>query len=289
MQIFAGTASQELAVEVAKEVGVEMGGSLIKRFPDGECYTRIMSKVKKGNSVAVVQGISHPQDKNLTELLFLMHGLKEMGAKIICVVPYFGYARQDRAFEDGEVVSSKVVAELIERFADSVLAVNLHKKHILDFFSIPAKELNAAPLIGRYFKTAIGKNSVVISPDKGSFALAKDAARIINCRADHFNKHRIGPGEVKTEQKDIDVENKNVLIIDDIIDSGSTIVEAVKILKQQKPKSINVSCIHGVLTGNAITKICAAGADSLVSTNTIPSQISKISVAKLIAQELKKL
>lgn len=293
MIIFAGSASQELAKKIADEFRAsgekaELGKSLIKRFPDGECYVRILSKIKKGEHAIVIQSISKPQDENLIELLFLMRGIREAGAKATCVIPYFGYGRQDRAFEEGEVVSSKAVAEMIESSADKVLTINLHKKHILSFFKIPAKELNAASLIGEHFKELFktGKNTLVVSPDEGSLSLAKEAAKKLNCEANYFKKRRIAPGEVKTEQKNINVKNKNVLIIDDIIDSGSTIAEAVKILKQGKPRSVSVACIHGVLTGNAISKIYAAGADLLVSTDTIPSQISRISVAKLIAKGL---
>jgi len=293
MKVFAGNASQELAKKIVNELAAsgrkaELGESVIKRFPDGECYARILSKIRSNEEAVVIQSTSKPQDENLIELLFLMHGLKKMGAELTCIIPYFGYGRQDRAFEEGEVVSSRAVAELIESSADRVLTINLHKKHILNFFKIPARELDATPLIAKYFKEHFeaGRKNIVISPDEGSFTLAKEVAGKMACEAEYFKKRRIAPGEVKTQAKDINARNKNVLIIDDIIDSGYTIVEAVKILKERKPRSVNVACIHGVLTGNAITKIYAAGADTLVSTNTIPSQISRICISKLIAKEL---
>lgn len=302
LMVFAGSASQKLAFEIseilrAKGFKAEFGSAIIKRFPDGEAYVRILSSIEKGNAYAVaVNTAKKPQDSSLMELFFLMQKLKEMGAKVIGIAPYLAYSRQDREFEEGEVISSKAVAELISNFADFFITVNPHKEHILNFFRIPAFTLDASGEIARYFAEHLKCNAeiknkdeelCILAPDKGSFNLAKKVGEILECDACNcLNKKRLAPGEVVTEEKEIDAGDKHVIIVDDIIDSGSTIVEAVKIVKKEKPRKISVACVHGIFSGNAIARIYASNVNELASTNTIPSEVSKISVAELIAEKI---
>lgn len=307
LRIFSGSASQNLAFKVfkalikkestepwLKKIKTELGRANIKRFPDGEAYVRILSRVEKGEYAVIINTTSKPQDSNLMELFFLTQKLKEMGATTICISPYLAYSRQDREFEEGEVVSSRAVAEIISNFADFFITVNPHKEHILNFFRIPAFALDASSEIAnyfsRYFAECADKNEEVciLAPDKGSFDFAKRVAGSLKCDScDCLNKRRLAPGKVITEEKEIGAKDKHVLIIDDIIDSGSTITEAVRIIKEENPRKINVACVHGIFSGNAIARIYASDVSKLVSTDTIPSEVSKISVAKLIADKLK--
>ncbi len=286
--VFGGSACQILAKEVADELGSELGQLTVKNFPDGEYYLRIDSDVK-GKDCVAIQSTSKPQDSNLFELLAILETLKDMGAsKISTVVPYFGYGRQDKRFLGGEAVSARVAAKHIQMNSDEFFTVNVHQTEILKFFSIPATVLDAAPVLGDYFKTHELEAPVVIGPDKGAIELAKSVANIIGCGSDYLEKRRIAPGQVEMKPKNLDVADKDVILVDDMIDTGSTMIEAINMLRAQKAGNVLVGCVHPVLTGNVVTRLFGAGAVDAVATNTIPSQISFITVAPLIANALKK-
>ncbi|MBI5253251.1 MAG: ribose-phosphate diphosphokinase, partial [Euryarchaeota archaeon] len=277
-----------LAKEVADELGSELGQLTIKNFPDGERYLRIDSDVK-GKDCVAIQSTSKPQDSNLFELLAILETLKDMGAgKISTVVPYFGYGRQDKRFLGGEAVSARVAAKHIQMNSDEFFTVNVHQTEILKFFSIPVAILDAAPVLGDYFKIHQLEAPVVIGPDKGAIELAKSVAGIVGCGSDYIEKRRIAPGQVEMKPKNLDVANKDVILVDDMIDTGSTMIEAINMLRAQKAGNVLVGCVHPVLTGNVVTRLFGAGAVDAVATNTIPSQISFITVAPLIANALKK-
>lgn len=286
--VFGGSACQILAKEVADELGSEVGQLTVKNFPDGEYYLRIDGDVK-GKDCVVVQSTSKPQDSNLFELLAILETLKDLGAsKISTVVPYFGYGRQDKRFLGGEAVSARVAAKHIQMNSDEFFTVNVHQTEILKFFSIPATVLDAAPVLGDYFKTHELEAPVVIGPDKGAIELAKSVANIIGCGSDYIEKRRIAPGQVEMKPKNLDIAGKDVILVDDMIDTGSTMIEAINMLRAQKAGNVLVGCVHPVLTGNVVTRLFGAGAADAVATNTIPSQISFITVAPLIANALKK-
>jgi ribose-phosphate pyrophosphokinase len=285
MIVFGGSSSLVLAEEVAKRLGCELGTATVKRFPDGEQFIKIESSVE-GEDVVVIQSTSRPHDASLMELFFMMDALRDLDAKITAVIPYYGYGRQDRAFEPGEAVSAKTVARLIQVSAEKVLTINPHKEHILDYFDIPVRSLDAAPLIGGYFKDKTLGHPVVVAPDAGSRDLAQRVADLMGCRCENCEKKRLGPGKVVTSAENLSLNGDDVIIADDIIDSGGTIVEAAKALRSRGAGSIRVACIHPVLTGNASQRILEH-ADELVATNTIKTECSKISVASLIADALK--
>lgn len=286
--VFGGSACQILAKEVADELNFELGQLTVKNFPDGERYLRIDSDVK-GKDCIAIQSTSKPQDSNLFELLAILETLKDMGAsKISTVVPYFGYSRQDKRFLGGEAVSARVIAKHIQLNSDEFFTVNVHQTEILKFFSIPATVLDAAPVLGDYFKIHELEAPVVIGPDKGAIELAKSVAGIVGCSSDYLEKRRIAPGQVEMKPKNLDVADKNVILVDDMIDTGSTMIEAINMLRAQKAGNVLVGCVHPVLTGNVVTRLFGAGAVDAVATNTIPSQISFITVAPLIANALKK-
>lgn len=284
--IFGGSTCQTLAREVVGELGSSLGTLTVKWFPDGERYVRVESDVK-GKDCIVIQSTSRPQDANVMELLQILDTLKENGAaNVTTVVPYFGYGRQDKVFKPGENVMSKTIAKHIDMNSDEFYTVNIHKKHITDFFNISATELDAAPILGEYFKSYGLKAPVVIGPDEGAERLAKGVADIIGCPFDHLQKTRLGPGEVEMKPQNIDVNGKDVILVDDIIDSGGTIVEAIKMLRARGAASTLVGTIHPVLTGNVITRLFSSGAVDLIATNTINSQISYLTVSALIAEAL---
>jgi len=285
--IFGGSTCQSLAREVAGEVGCGLGKLTIKWFPDGERYVRIESDVK-GKDCIVIQSTSRPQDANIMELLQLLDTLKENGAaNVVTVVPYFGYGRQDKVFNPGENVPSKTIAKHIELNSDAFYTINVHQKHIMDFFKIPATELDASPILGEYFKTYKLESPVVIGPDEGAERLAKGVAKVIGCPFDYLQKTRLGPGKVETKPKNIDAKGKNIIIVDDIIDSGGTMAEAMKMLQSRGAASILMGTVHPVLTGNIIARLFSDGAADIVATNTINSQISYLTVSALIAEALR--
>lgn len=286
--VFGGSVCQILAKEAADELNFELGQLTIKNFPDGERYLRVDSEVK-GKDCIVIQSTSKPQDSNLLELLTILETLRDLGAnKISTVVPYFAYGRQDKRFIEGEAVTARVIAKHIQLHSDELFTINVHQTEILKFFSISATILDAAPMLGDYFKTHELEAPVVIGPDKGAIELAKNVASVIGCSYDYLEKRRIAPGQVEMKPKNLDIADKDVIFVDDMIDTGGTMLEAINMLRTQKAGNVLVGCVHPVLTGNVVTKLFGAGAVDVIATNTIPSQVSFITVAPLIASALKK-
>ena len=279
MKIIAGSSSPTLAKNLSAELGVPIADVTIKRFPDSECYVRINERLDE----AIIVQNTYP-DSNIIELFLLQDAAVKMGAeKISVVIPYYGYGRQDRVFEEGEAVSSEKMAHLIEQDANKVILINPHKAYITNFFSIDAKICDGMPSLADYFR---GKVDAVIAPDKGALEMAKKAAGIIKCDYNHFEKTRISGSEVKMEIKDMDVKGKNLLVLDDIISTGGTMAKAVEILKQQGAGEIYAACIHGLFIKNADERIMHAGCSQIVSTDTIESPYSHASVAKEVAKLL---
>ena len=294
--IVSGSAAPKLAANVAKELGDVFLRVETKKFPDGERYLRVHGDLDE--EVTIVQSTGYPQDEHLVELLFLIKNLKDLGVKKLnVVVPYMGYARQERRFNDGEAISAKIVAELIELAgADEFISINLHEDCVREFFNIPAYNLSAMPAIAEYVETIVD-DPIIIAPDKGALSFAEEIASIINCDCTYLKKVRLGPDKVETtiaEIKDGDkqvdissVKGKEAVIVDDIIATGGTIVNAINILKDHGAKSVNVCCVHPTLVNDAVSKIFAAGARDLAGTDTLKSDVSCISVAKIIADHLK--
>lgn len=284
--IIGGSSSQKLAANIAREMGDVLCPLESRKFPDGERYIRIKGDVEDG--VVVVQSTGYPQDENLMELFLILKTIHRMGVKKIkTVIPYFGYGRQEKSFNYGEAVSAEVVCQLIEfAGASSIYSVNLHEQSICDLFSVPACNLSAMPPIADYVTDNV-EDPVIIAPDKGALGFAQEVASILNCESDYLEKVRLSPEKVDTKPKNLDVEGRDVVIVDDIISTGGTIVNACNILKQHQARRIVVSCVHPVLVGDALLKIFAAGADDVVGTDTLKSEVSNVSVASLVADALK--
>lgn len=305
--IIGGSASQKLAANVAKELKDTLCPLETKKFPDGERYLRINGKIDK--EVTIIQSTGFPQDENLVELLFLIRNLKSLGAEHIkVVVPYLGYGRQEKRFNEGEAISAQLVANLIESSgADEFISINLHEDSVRDFFSIPTANISAMPPIAKYI-SEITEDPILIAPDKGALGFAEEIAEILGCNCTYMSKVRLGPDKVETRIVDVQcdfdsdeieqakkdskvnidsVKGKEAVIIDDIIATGGTIVNAIGILKEQGAKSVNVCCVHPTLVNDAVLKIYAAGARDLAGTDTLKSDVSCISVAEIIADVLR--
>jgi ribose-phosphate pyrophosphokinase len=285
--IIGGSASQKLAAKVAWDLGENLCPIETRRFPDGERYIRVKGEIPR--EVVVIQSTGYPQDENLIELFLLLKNLKSMGVeRTRVVIPYFGYGRQERRFKSGEAVSAVIIAELLEAAgASEIYSVNLHEKNIKDFFNIPVHEISAMPMIASYIKETMD-DPMIIGPDKGALGFAEEVSGILKCECDHLEKTRISPEKVETKLKSLDVAERDVVIIDDIISTGGTIVNASKILRDLGASKVVVGCVHPVLVEDALLKIFAAGVDDVFATDTLGSDVSTISVAPLIAGYLKK-
>lgn len=284
MYIIGGTASKSIAEDLSKELNVPLANVIAKRFPDEEFYVRIMDDISKEH-VVIVQ-TTYP-DPNIIELFILQNAVEEAGAKeVSIVIPYFGYARQDTKFQNGEPISAKAMADLISLNADRVITVDPHKEYILDFFSTSAFSCSAVPELAKYLKNK--KIDMVLAPDKGALERAKKASSIIGCEFDYMEKKRIDGTTIEIKPKNLNAKNKNVAIIDDIISTGGTMAKSIQELKKHGAKNVFVACTHGLFAGNAVKKLTSAGCNEIISTDTIKSKFSKVKIAPCISPLLNK-
>lgn len=248
----------------------------IKKFPDGEKYVRVSGE---GEEAIVVQSTYSPQDEHLIELLLLGDALREKGfKKLIAVVPYLAYSRQDRVTKDGEPISVRAIMRAVGIYYDELYVFDLHNPKTLEFFPKKAVNLSPARAIAEYFKDKL-REGIVLAPDRGALERARAVAEILGVEFSHFEKKRISPTEVQMTPVDIDVEGKNVLIVDDIISTGGTMIRAANILRKIGAKKIYVVATHGVFSEGAIERVSKV-VDELAVTNTIPTPVSKISIVE---------
>jgi len=284
MYILGGTSATNVATNLANRIKQPLLHTTYKRFPDDEFYVRLLDDVAD-QDVVIVQ-TAYP-DPKIVEIFLIQDAVHEAGAKKITVVlPYFGYSRQDKKFEEGEAISARAIAQHISRNADCVITVDPHKEHILKFFTVPAYSCSAVVSLARYLKEK--HVDFVLAPDKGAKQRAKDAASFIGCDYDYLEKTRIDGTTVKITPKNLDARGKHVAIIDDIISTGGTMAHSIKELKRQGAKTVLVACTHGLFVGGAKEKLLSADCDEIVSTDTIETEFSKVSVAETIAQTLQK-
>ena len=293
MKIIGGSASDALAARVARELGAKSGKIETKRFPDGEKYLRVLEEVK-GEEIAVIQSINRTPDELLFEYLLLVDTLKDLGAsRIVGFIPYFAYARQDERFNPGEALSFKTVSKLIQTVGtDAIYTIDMHQHRVLkssDVFKIPSHNLSAMPYLADYVeKMGNLQKPLVIGPDAEAEQWAKLAADRLHTDHDVFEKKRLGSENVQIRPRKANAKDRDVLIVDDIISTGGTIVEALKILFSQGARKIDVACTHPILAGGALARIYETGAGHVIGTDTVPSPISQVSVAPLIAEHIKK-
>lgn len=257
-----------------RNAGAEILEVEIKRFPDGEKYVRVLGN---GDEATVVSSTFYPQDEKIVELLLLGDALSEKGfGKLKLVVPYFAYSRQDRVTKDGEPISVRAVMRALGIYYDELYIFDIHNPETLRFF--PGKAVNVSPagVIGEYFREKLG-DGLVLAPDKGALGRARAVAEVLGLEYSHFEKRRISPTEVEMHPVDVDVKGKNVLIVDDIISTGGTMVKAAELLRNLGAGKVFVSATHGVFAEGAIERVSKA-VDELAVTNTIPTPVSRISI-----------
>jgi ribose-phosphate pyrophosphokinase len=282
MFLISGSASKSIANDLSKIADIKQADVDNFRFPDGELYIRIKESVE--NEEIIIIQTTYPDEK-LIELFLILDACRQSNTKkITVVIPYFGYARQDKQFKSGEPISASLFASLISKFADEVITIDLHKQYITDFFSIPIKNISAIPAIADYLHSK--KIDLVLAPDKGAFTNAKKAAEILKCDVDYLEKTRIDGTTIKIAPKNLDVTDKKVAIIDDIISTGGTMATAIKELKNQHAAKVYVACTHGLFAGSAIEKLSNAHCDEIIATDTIESKYSKVKMAQIISNFL---
>lgn len=282
LKIIGGSSSKRLSEKLAKEINADLAGIVLKRFPDKECYIRIMDGLDNEN-VVLIQN-AYP-DENIVEFFLLADAIREFKVKkLTAVVPYFGYARQDKKFNSGEPVSVRALIKRTQIGIDKIITVDIHDKNVLKWFDISNINISGMPAIGEYLKKL--NPDIVIAPDDGALELAKNVADIIGCSYDYLEKKRIDAEHVEMTPKNLDVKNKNVAIVDDIISTGGTIITATKNLKNQGAEKVYACCTHGLFASNAfgkLQKVC----DKIVSTDTIENRASIVSVASEIGKIIK--
>ena len=257
MKLLTGNSNKNLSVKISKFLKTKLVHSSIKKFSDGEIYIEIKENIR-GNSIFIVQSVSSPANDNLMELLLCIDALKRSSAKnITAVIPYFGYARQDRKVAPRTSISAKLVSNLITKAgADRVVTVDLHAGQIQGFFDLPVDNLFATPIFARHVKRNIKrKNLICVSPDVGGVERSRALARKLDIGIAIIDKRRPAPGKSQVMNVIGNVKNKTCIIIDDIIDSGGTIVNAAQALINRGAKEVHVYITHGVLSGEAVEKI----------------------------------
>lgn len=297
MNIFTGNSNPNLAQEICQYLKMPLGGALVSTFSEGEIRVKINDNVR-GKDVFIVQSTCPPVNNNLMELLILIDALKRASAKrITAVLPYFGYARQDRKDQPRVPITAKLVANLITQAgADRILTVDLHAGQIQGFFDIPMDHLYAVNIFVSHIKEIKLKNIVVVSPDVGGIKMARAYAKKFEAPLAIVDKRRVS-GE-DTEAMNIlgDIKGKNLIIVDDLVATASSLVEAVAALKKQGGKEIYAAITHPVLSGPAIKRINDSNIKKLFVTNTIPvddgkkyKKIEVLSIAPLLAEAIKRI
>lgn len=296
IKIFAGNSNPELAREIARYLGVPMGNAEVSTFSDGEICVNIYETVR-GADVFVIQSICHPVNDNLMELLIMIDAFKRASAgRITAVIPYYGYARQDRKAKARDPITAKLVADLITSAgANRVLTMDLHAPQIQGFFNIPLDHLLGMPILAHYFieRGLEGDEVVVVSPDVGSVTRARSFANRLNASLAIVDKRRPRANEAEVMNVIGDVKGKKAILIDDLVDTAGTLLQASLALVERGATEIYACCTHGVLSGPGVERIKNSPIRELVITNTIPlppekriDKIKILSVAPLFAEAI---
>lgn len=293
LKLFTCNSNPELSAEIAREIGIPLGAAKVSRFSDGEIRIDVEESVR-GCDVFVIQSTCNPVNENLMEVLVMVDALKRASAQTInMVMPYYGYARQDRKARARDPITAKLVANLIETAgADRVIAMDLHATQLQGFFDIPVDHLLGVPIIAKYFQSKELSDVVVVSPDHGGVIRARKLADLLGAPIAIIDKRRPEPNVSEVMNIVGDIEGKTTIIIDDIIDTAGTICLAASALKEGGAKEVYACCTHPVLSGPALERLERAPIKEVVVTNTIPlnpeclSKVKVLSVAPLIAQAI---
>lgn len=287
--VFAGPASKEFAKVLAHRLNLPTISVEIKEFLDTETKYRFLENVD-GSNVLLVQSTYPPVDKNYMQLFLAAHHLSQEGAKVHAVIPYLGYARQDKPFLSGEVVSLGVVSHLLKSCGVvRVTTVDIHSAEGLALFAMPTYSVSAIPSLVSYVKKNLNLSSpVVVSPDFGSSKRTEAFAALYGAQHLQFAKERNrNTGEVKVETGKMDIEGRDVIIVDDMISTGGTIRAAAMKLKEARVKRIIVTCVHALMLGDSEERLMEAGVDEIIGTNTVPNRVSKVDATEPLSAYLK--
>ena len=287
--IIAGPSSEPLAKNVANDLNMELFMVESRKFPDGEEKLKIenISKIKKA---IVIQGTHPPVNTNLVQLLFIANKLKKEGVDVHVCIPYLGYARQDSEFQNGEIVSLEMMADSLEMVGiKTVATVDIHSTHGLGYFAIPIYSISAMSQLAAFVKNNLHLEApLAVSPDFGGSERVQKFADILNIEKISLKKSRSRTtGNVEMEETNIEVTNRDLLIIDDIISTGTSIQRAAKHLKELNAKRMITLCTHPLLLGKAIDKIKGEGVERIIGTNTLQSPVSEINISSIIAEHYK--
>ena len=288
MIVIPGPASQELGRKIADILKMRVVPTEFKRFPDGESRVRFTESVE-GEDVVIVQTTSPPQNENLIQLFIMVDNARDLKAKsVTAVVPYFAYARQDKRFRQGEPFSVKTIMTLLETCGvGRIITVNSHNPKILRTFKIRIDDLSAISLLAEYFKKQDFKKAFSLSLGKKAVDMAMQADNVLGGGYGYISTRRDRiSGEVTIEKKTLPVKNRDVVVFDDIISSGGTMVKAVRWVRKQGARRVYAACVHPLLIGDAKDRILESCADSIIGTDCVPSTFSVVSVAPLIARAL---
>ena len=286
--VVSGNASTDLAKRIARKLKSPYIKTEKKVFPDGESKITI-NQIPKKSIVVVVQSTYPPVDSNLLELLSIVSKVQKFSSKVYAVIPYMGYARQDREFLGGEIVTIGVVGKLLRAAGvKKVLTVDIHSKMALKELKISSENVSAMDVLVKHFKKLKMKEPLVVSPDMGGQERAEKFANLLKTDFIALKKHRDRKtGKVNILSDRVNVKNRDLVLVDDMISTGGSIVKATQFLKKQKCRRVFVACTHALLVNDAAKKIKKAGVSQIVSTNTIPGESAKVDVSRVIADALK--
>ena len=286
--VIAGSASKDLGKRIARRLKAPYVEAKTRVFPDGESKITF-GQIPKNSVVLVVQSTYPPVDTNLLQALSIISQVRSASSKIYAIIPYMGYARQDKQFLSGEVVTMSIVARMLQAAgAKKIVAVDIHSKTALNHFKIPKENISAIPELAKYFKKMKLKNALVVSPDMGGASRAKKFAALLNTDFIALKKSRNRKtGKVLIQSSKVDVHGKDLILVDDIISTGGSVIKAAQFLKRQKCKRVFVACTHGLFVDNAEKRIKKAGVARIISTNTIPRNTSKVDVSGVIADSIR--
>lgn len=298
IKIFTGNANVKLAKRICEYLSVPLGDSIADRFPDGEINIKVNEDIR-GADVFIIQPTCPPVNENLAELLIFIDCFKRASAaRITAVIPYFGYARKDRKDEGRVPITAKLVSNLItEAGADRVITMDLHAAQIQGFFDIPVDHLLSFPVISKYYESLNIPDLVVVSPDVGGIKTARLYSKKLGIKLAIVDKRRVGPEETEVGFVIGEVKDKNIVIVDDLIATGGSIVQAAKTLKEKGAKDIYVGATHPLLCGSAVEKIAAAPIKELAVTDTIPlndnvkllgDKIKVLSIDELLGESIRR-
>ena len=285
--VIGGGASKDLAKRLARKLKAVYIQTETKIFPDGESKVTL-GKIPKKSVILVVQSTYPPVDTNLLQALSIISQVRKISSRTFAIIPYMGYARQDKQFLSGEVITMSVVAKMLQSAgAKKVIVVDIHSNTALNHFNIPTENVSAVPELANYFKKLNLKNPLVVSPDMGGSSRSKKFASLLKTDFIVLKKHRDRKtGSVSIQTAKMDVQGKDLILVDDIISTGGSIIKAAQFLKKQKCKRVFVACTHGLLVEGAEKKIRKAGVSRIISTNTIPGNTSKVDVSGILAKSV---